>query len=126
MAKGMGHVVIWHVPVIVRFHRKRRVNATQLLHGKDLGNENLFGFRIKTGQARKLRARCLHGVYTFFPPVLFVFAIGLTPVFCGFIHLPDQFLAKLLQFSHAIFPILQTGIRRKRGGIVIDATVDGV
>ena len=110
MAKGMGHVVIRHVPVIVRFHRKRRVNAAQLLHGKDPGYQNLLWFWIKSGQTGELFSRRLHGCYRFHPPGTAMLPVRLPTGFCGFIDQLHQITAQGLQLFHGVSAILQTGI----------------
>ena len=126
MAKGMGHVVIRHVSVIVCFHRKRRVNAAQLLHGKDPGYQNLLWFWIKSSQTGELFSCRLHGCYRFCPPGTAVLPVRLPTGFCRFIDQLHQITAQGFQLFHSVSAIRQTGIRRKRGGIVIDAAVDGV
>ena len=126
MTEGMRHIVIRHISIKICLNRKWRVDAAKLLHGKNLGNQNLLRLRIKSGQAGKCFSRRLHGLHGFCPPRAAVLPVNLPPGLCGFIDQFHQITAQGIQFFYRVSAVFQTGVGRKGGGIVIDATVGGV
>lgn len=80
--------------------------------------------KIRTGRKMFLPPpACLHG---FCPPRAAVLPVTLPPGLCGFIDPFHQITAQGIQFFYRVSAVFQTGIGRKGGGIVIDATVGGV